>query len=140
MSDIQTLEFDARETGIKFRVRLLKEDNPEVVDQILKSLPIESMLGHVVISGEAIWLPTRIVHLGATNMVTRHPGAVYLYAPGQSICMTYGAITESALVNKFGEVFEEDMDALRSLGQVVWNKTIAEPRKQIVGITIRAAS
>ena len=53
------------------------------------------MLGHVVISGETNWFPTRIVHLGRSNMVDRTLGAVYLYAPGQTICMTYGSITES---------------------------------------------
>src|SRR5580704_3007209 len=51
--------------------------------QVLAQLPLQSVLGHVVVSGEAIWMPTRIVHLGRSNMVQRHPGAVYFYAPGQ---------------------------------------------------------
>lgn len=138
--EAQTLEFDAREMEIKFRVRLLREDNPAVVAQVLRTLPLDSVLGHVVVSGEAIWLPTRIVHLGGTNMVKRSRGAVYLYAPGQSICLTYGSITESALVNKFGQVFAEDLDALRALGQLVWDKTVSQPRKQLVRIRIRASA
>lgn len=140
MPEVQNLEFEARELDIKFRVRLLTEDNPAVVAQVLSSLPLDSVLGHVVVSGEAIWLPTRIVHLGGTNMVKRNRGAVYLYAPGQSICLTYGAITESAQVNKFGQVCDEDLDVLRALGQEVWDKTVSQPRKQLVRIGIRASA
>ena len=131
------LEFCAPDADLRFRVRLLPEENPDVVAQVMKQLPLDSVMGHVVISGEAIWLPTRIVHLGKTNMVTRHPGAVYLYAPGQSICLTYGEITESALVNKFGEVLEEDLHILKELGAHVWDKTIVQARKSIVRITIK---
>jgi hypothetical protein len=131
------LEFHAPGPDIKFRVQLLAQDNPDVVEQVLKQLPLDSVLGHVVVSGEAIWLPTKIVHLGKTNMVQRSPGAVYLYAPGQTICLTYGAITESALVNKFGQVLESDLPQLAKLGEHVWEQTVAEPRKNVVNITVR---
>lgn len=131
------LEFCAPDADMRFRVRLLTEQNPDVVAQVMKQLPLESMLGHVVISGEAIWLPTRIVHLGKSNMVKRSPGAVYLYAPGQTICLTYGRITESALVNKFGEVLEEDLAILTRLGAHVWDQTVVQPRKNVVRITIK---
>lgn len=140
MSSADFLEVHAPSADLKFRIQLLTQDNPDVVAQVLKQLPLQSVLGHVVISGEAIWLPTRIVHLGRTNMVKRSPGAVYLYAPGQTICMTYGNITESALVNKFGEVLESDLPILRRLGEHVWEHTIAQPRRSIVNITIRRAA
>jgi hypothetical protein len=140
MPSVQTLAFHARDANISFRVQLLEADNPDVVNQVLRSLPFESVLGHVVVSGEAIWSPTRIVHLGRGNMVKRTPGTVYLFAPGQSICLTYGSITESAPVNKFGQVVDEDMDALRKLGRIVWNNTVAAPRREIVRISIRSAS
>ena len=137
MSSTDLLEVHSLNANIKFKIRLLKKDNPDVVDLVLKQLPLQSVLGHVVISGEAIWAPTRIVHLGKSNMVKRHPGAVYLYAPGQTICMTYGAITESALVNKFGEVLEEDLPLLKKLGEHVWENTVTQPRRNIVDISIR---
>jgi hypothetical protein len=137
MSSIDLLEFHALNTDMKFRVELLMRDNPDVVAQVLKQLPLQSVLGHVVVSGEAIWLPTRIVHLGRNNMVKRMQGTVYLYAPGQSICLTYGSITESAPVNKFGQVLENDLPILRRLGEHVWNQTVAQPHKNIVYITIR---
>jgi hypothetical protein len=135
---MRVLDFSAPELKARFRVRLLDDANPIVVAEVIKSLPLDSLLGHVVVSGQAIWLPTRIVHLEGANMVKRSPGAVYLYAPGQSICLTYGSITESALVNKFGEVFEEDLNVLRALGQAVWDKTVSQPRRELVKICIRA--
>src|SRR5260370_36976109 len=87
MSSPTFLEFHAAGLDLKFKVALLANDNPDVVGQVVKRLPLESVLGHVVISGESFWLPTRIVHLGRSNMVPRTLGAVYLYAPGQTICL-----------------------------------------------------
>ena len=140
MSSPGFVEFHAPAVDLKFRAELLANDNPEVVAEVLRQLPLESVLGHVVISGEAIWLPTRIVHLGRSNMVPRAPGAVYLYAPGQSICLTYGRITESARVNKFGQVLEADLPTLRRLGEHVWEQTVAGPRRTLVNVTVRRAS
>lgn len=140
MPSQERLEFYALGMGLSFCARLLREDNPDVVEQVLSQLPLKSVLGHVVISGETIWIPTRIVHLGRNNMVQRHPGAVYLYAPGQTICLTYGKITESATVNKFAEVFEEDLPILLKLGGLVYEQTVAQPRRNIVQINVRRAA
>ncbi|WP_102961441.1 DUF3830 family protein [Mangrovicella endophytica] len=140
MSSSETLEFHAPGAGLSFRAKLLTQDNPDVVAQVLAQLPLKSVLGHVVISGEAIWMPTRIVHLGRSNMVERHPGAVYLYAPGQTICLTYGLITESAKVNKFAEVLEEDLSVLQQLGALVYEQTVAQPRRSVVEIDVRRAA
>ncbi|MBC8751486.1 MULTISPECIES: hypothetical protein [Paraburkholderia] len=131
------LEFHAPSLGHSFRAKLLMDDNPDVIKEVLAQLPLRSVLGHVVISGETIWMPTRIVHLTRNNMVPRHPGAVYLYAPGQSICLTYGHITESAHVNKFAEVFEEDIPSLHRFGRIVYEQTIAQPRRNTVEIVVR---
>jgi hypothetical protein len=140
MSSPELLEFSASSLDLRFRAELLPSENPDVTSQVLKQLPIESVLGHVVISGEAIWLPTRIVHLGRSHMVPRTPGAVYLYAPGQTICLTYGSITESAKVNKFGQVLEADLPILRRLGERVWDETVAHPRRNTVQISVRRTS
>ncbi|TKI07007.1 DUF3830 family protein [Martelella alba] len=140
MSSTDTLEFHVPELALTFRARLLHDENPDVVQQVLAQLPLRSVLGHVVVSGEAVWMPTRIVHLGRSNMVQRTPGAVYLYAPGQTICLTYGRITESAKVNKFGEVLAEDLQTLSRLGAHVWERTVAQPRRTTVEIIVRKAA
>ncbi|MFI5013609.1 MAG: hypothetical protein ACHQAY_14810 [Hyphomicrobiales bacterium] len=140
MSSADLLEFSALGLDLRFTAELLSSENPDVIAQVMKQLPMESVLGHVVISGEAIWLPTRIVHLGRSHMVPRTPGAVYLYAPGQTICLTYGSITESAKVNKFGQVLDADLPTLRRLGERVWEETVAQARKNIVRISVRRAS
>lgn len=139
MSSPEVLEFETPSMGLSFRAKLLTAENPDVVRQVLAQLPLQSVLGHVVVSGEAIWLPTRIVHLGRSNMVGRSPGAVYLYAPGQTICLTYGRVTESAMVNKFGEVFDSDLPTLRRVGEIVYEQTVAQPRRSIVEINVRRA-
>ncbi|MBI1778103.1 MAG: hypothetical protein HYR63_22420 [Proteobacteria bacterium] len=140
MSAPAFLEFHASDVDLKFKVALLANDNPDVVDEVVKRLPLESVLGHVVISGESFWLPTRIVHLGRNNMVRRTLGAVYLYAPGQTICLCYGSITESASINKFGQVVESDLPILRRLGQSVYEQTVANPKKNLVRVTVRGAA
>jgi len=137
MSDKATLLFSVPALDSSFRVRLLTQDNPDVVEKVLEQLPLKSVLGHVVISGQTIWLPTRIVHLGRNNMVARHLGAVYLYAPGQTICLCYGKITESANINKFAEVYEEDLPILQQLGEQVYQQTVAQPRRNIIEIDVR---
>ena len=134
------LEFDSPDAGLKFRARLLLDENPDVIAQVLAQLPLRSVLGHVVVSGEGIWLPTRIVHLGRNNMIQRTPGSVYLYAPGQSICLTYGEITESATVNKFGQVLDDDLPTLRRLGEHVYQQTVAQPRRSVVKINLRSVA
>ncbi len=133
----ETLEFHAPTLGLLFRARLLMNDNPDVVSQVLAHLPLKSVVGHVVISGDTIWVPTRIVHLGRANMVARHLGAVYLYAPGQTICLTYGKITESAYVNKFAEILEDDIPMLEKFGHLVYEQTVAQPRRNLIEIFVR---
>ena len=134
------LEFDSPDAGLKFRARLLLDENPDVIAQVLAQLPLRSVLGHVVVSGEGIWLPTRIVHLGRNNMIQRTPGSVYLYAPGQSMCLTYGEITESATVNKFGQVLDDDLPTLRRLGEHVYQQTVAQAFRSIVKINLRSVA
>ena len=134
------LEFNSPDAGLTFRARLLLDENPDVIAQVLAQLPLSSVLGHVVVSGETIWVPTRIVHLGHNNMVQRTLGSVYLYAPGQTICLTYGSITESATVNTFGRVLDDDLPTLRRLGEHVYQQTVAQPRRSIVKINLRSVA
>jgi hypothetical protein len=140
MSSPELLEFSAPSLDLSFKVELLSSENPDVVAQVLRHLPIESVLGHVVISGETVWLPTRIVHLGRSHMVPRTIGAVYFYAPGQTICLTYGQITESARINKFGQVLDADLPKLRRLGERVWDETVSHPRRNLVRTSVRRAA
>ncbi|GIJ90378.1 hypothetical protein Asppvi_009332 [Aspergillus pseudoviridinutans] len=128
--------FYAPDVKLSFRAKLLIKENPDVAEQVLAQLPMQGTLGHVVISGQAIWFPTRIVHLGRNNMVQRHPGAVYLNAVGQSLCLTYGTVTESALVNKVADVLEEDLPTLERLGYLVYEQTVTQPCRSVMTISV----
>jgi len=106
------------------RAALMLDENPHIAEKVLAQLPMDSMMGHVVISGETMWFPTKILHLGPNQMVKRAIGDLYFFGSGQSVCMTYGTITESAKVNKFGEVLAEDIPILQSVGREVLQRTI----------------
>lgn len=43
-------------------------------------------------------------------------------------------------MNKFAEVFEEDLPILKQLGGLVYEQTVAQPRRNIVEINIRRAA
>jgi hypothetical protein len=132
---MRVLDFHVPRYGLRAKLDFLEEDNPELCAAVLRHLPLESLLGHVVISGEGFWLPTRIVHLAPSRMVKRAVGAVYFNAPGQTICFTYGAITESAPVNRFGQVHAADLPALAEIGRRVWQETVADPvRKPVTAV------
>lgn len=131
------LEFEWPDLGIVVRADMLDEENPEISQKVWNELPMESNMGHVVISGETMWFPTRIVHLGKKRMVTREIGDVYFFASGQSICMTYGTITESAKVNKFAQVREEGIELIKKVGKHVLQSTVNEAQRKSVRVIIR---
>lgn len=104
---------------------VMREDlNPDLAAIVWEELPMTSQMGHVVISGESMWCPVKIVHLAKDNKVVRQPGDVYLFASGQSIVITYGSITETAKVSKFAEVLQEDMPTLITMGKIVLEQTV----------------
>jgi|CXWJ01.1.fsa_nt_gi hypothetical protein len=105
---------------------LLDQENPASAEALWSALPLESSLGHTVVSGGGIWIPTRIVHLGPTVPRRRTIGSVYLYGPMQIVALTYGQISESAFVNEVGRVREEDLPTLTQIGQRVWQRTIVQ--------------
>ncbi|GAU86112.1 hypothetical protein BIWAKO_06060 [Bosea sp. BIWAKO-01] len=70
-------------------------------------------------------------------MVPRVFGSVFFYQPSQKINLCYGEITESATVNQFAEVIQEDLDALRDLGSKVWADTVANPVRHVVQVNIQ---
>lgn len=131
-----TIEFDCPTLALSFRAKA-DDDNPELVEKVFATLPFESVVGHVVVSGGGIWVPTRIVHVGHSRMVERHLGTVYFYAPGQTICITYGSITESAFVNRFAVVPPEDLMTLVKVGEQVYLRTVTNAQREAVPVLIK---
>ena len=123
-------------TQLSFRASLLPADNPAVVDLVLNQLPLSTVLGHVVVSGETFWFPTRVVSLEPGNMVKRQPGDVYYHSAGQTVVFSYGGITESAKVNKFGRVLQEDFASLRAVGKLVYQQTVANEKPTVVRVHV----
>ena len=131
---LPTLLFSVSSTQLSFRASLTVANL--FVDDLVRQLPLKSVLGHVVISGQTFWMPTRILSLGPRTMVEREPGAVYFNPRGQTICVCYGAITKSAKINQFGHVLQEDFSKLQAIGELVYQQTVANENKANVGVEV----
>lgn len=129
------LLLEAPDLGLSVTMVTRPDINPEICEAIMSTLPLKSLFGHVVVAGDGFWLPTRLVYLGASNMIKRSIGSVYYNAAGQSLCLTYGTITESAVVNEFARIEEDSLEDLTKLGRAVWRHTVESPvRKSVLGI------
>ncbi|RSL50743.1 hypothetical protein CEP53_008678 [Fusarium sp. AF-6] len=136
MDEEKILEVRGPGPKLSFRMRLLHEENPDIVDGMLGILPWESFLLHVVVAGETIYMPAPSISLKAKNMVPRSPGVVYFNTTSQSICLCYGVVTERTLVNQFAQVLEEDLPRLVQLGKVVFEQNISCKVPKIVPVTV----
>jgi hypothetical protein len=136
----QRLRLTVEGIGLSVGLDLLSDQNPHTCEAVLGALPLNSIVGHVVVSGGGLWIPTRLTYLGPRASVRRRPGSVYFYPPMQSVCITYGAISESAHVNEFARVRDEDLATLEVIGRHVWDTTIVDPRRRTVRIGITATA
>ncbi|KAI1776951.1 hypothetical protein F4818DRAFT_457550 [Hypoxylon cercidicola] len=139
MASPRVLKITGPSPALSFRMELLSEVNPEVVNNLLSIIPVESFLLHVVIAGETFYMPVPSFSLSSKNMVQRRKGVVYYNTGSQSICFCYGAVTESTMVNQFAVVLEDDLPRMEELGKVVYEQTINCRIPKIVTLTIRAA-
>lgn len=137
MTVIDTLEFIGPSPDLSFRARLLQSQNADVVDKLLSVTPLRSFLLHVVVAGETIYLPAPTFSLSAKHMVERRKGTIYYNTTSQSICICYGSVTESTLVNQIAQVAEEDLPKLVGLGKLVYEQTINRETPRIVQISIQ---
>lgn len=113
------------------------ERNAKLIDVIRAALPTRCVYSHVVVSGQTIGAVTRIRYDGPGVMVPRVFGSCFWYQPSQKINLCYGEITESATVNQFAEVIQEDLETLQSLGGKVWSDTVANPVRHVVEVEIQ---
>lgn len=136
MSATNGISFYMPRYDFAVRARWL-ERNPRLVEVIKSRLPLSALFSHVVVSGQTVGAVTRIRYDGPGVMVPRVFGSVFFYQPSQKINLCYGEITESATVNQFAEVIEDDLDALRDLGSRVWSDTVVNPVRHVVQVDIR---
>lgn len=127
------------DAGLGIRLVLLDGENFESCEAVWNALPLESTLGHVVVSGGGIWIPTKIVHIGATRSVQRTVGSAYFNGPMQTLSVTYGDVSESAFVNEFARVMEQDLDVLKKIGELVWDQTVEAARKTLTRVLVERA-
>ncbi len=136
MPDNNGIRFYMPRYEFAVRARWL-ETNPRIIEVLKAALPTSALYSHVVVSGQTVGAVTRIRYDGAGVMVPRVFGSVFFYQPSQKLNLCYGEITESAKVNQFAEVIEEDLEKLRDLGSRVWSDTVASPVRQTVQVDIQ---
>lgn len=128
------LRVPAADLGV--RIALDDDANPETAEAFWRVLPFESVIGHQVIAGGGLWVITRLVYTGARRSVRRTPGSVYFYPLIQSLNLTYDDVRETAHVNEFGRVPEEDLPVLARIGEYVWNSTVAAADRRPVRVLV----
>lgn len=134
------LHFSVHNTNLSFHARLLLAKNPDLCAQIIEALSLKTFLGHVVVAGETLWMPTKIVHYGTANMVERVKGSVYFYGPGTQINVCWGEVTETNPVNQFAQVYDEDLFALREVGKLAEEQTFTKDTPFVVSMTVSLIS
>lgn len=73
---------------------------------------LENFLTDTVVAGGTLQMGTKAILLEDGSMVERVLGVVYFYSPGCQIKVCYREVTETAKVNKFAQVYPEDLDNL----------------------------
>ena len=111
---IKWIDFDQA-----IRIQLLTDRAPALCAAIAKALPLRSISWHSVISGENVGFPLPVVWTAVDNPSPRRRGDVFFYANGQLGIIPYGVTTEPGLVNVFGRVFPDDLEAVSQIGRAV---------------------
>ncbi|MGI4814495.1 MAG: hypothetical protein ACRYG5_14775 [Janthinobacterium lividum] len=129
------LNFSVNDGQFRFKAKLLGT-NRDLVAALERTFPLTTLTTHVVISGETIGMPTKILYLDQLDPVQRVIGSVYFYAPTCGINICYGEITESARVNQFAQIRGEDMPTVKEVGKLVWRNTVLNPVREPVVVEI----
>ncbi|MFT4212879.1 MAG: hypothetical protein QM626_13530 [Microbacterium sp.] len=113
--------------------------NAETADAVWNALPFETVIGHQVIAGGGLWVITRLTYLGSRAAVRRTPGSVYFYPLIHSLNLTYDDVRETAFVNEFARVPDDELPILARIGRHVWTRTVLTQATQPVRVVVRRA-
>lgn len=124
-----TILVNWKELGKSARISVYLDRAPLLGNAVLSALPLRCISWHSVISGENIGFPLPIVWTKTENPQPRTRGEVYLYNNGQLGIIPYGKTTEPGLVNVWGSVHPDDIDAVESAGRIVGESFRTGPGK-----------
>ncbi len=105
---------------------LLEETNPELCQVFWNHLPFECVQEHGVISGEIVycWVPiVTTAPVRAQEKLDETPVGRLLYSQmtGNKLIAKYGPVTEPLKLIPIGQVAEEDIEKLKTVGRAVWD-------------------
>ncbi|KAG8213182.1 hypothetical protein J3R82DRAFT_11607 [Butyriboletus roseoflavus] len=124
------LKFSVSGTELSFRVKLLREENPSVVDDVCSGLPLNTILHHDAISGNAFSMPITILSLQSGVSVPHYLGTVYLHAPQQAICISYQSDADQVEVNQIGQVLE-------AIGRLIYQESVEVLPAKLIKVEVR---
>ncbi len=121
------LRWPTLETSI--RVELLDNLNPELVEAVWQAVPLYSIQSHAVVAGQQMYFPTRLI-LSKPEAAFTEPmnqqrlGRVNFEPFFQYISLNYGPMSEPVPAWPLGQVYEEDIPQLETLGKKIWENLL----------------
>ncbi|NLJ79251.1 MAG: hypothetical protein GX329_07805 [Tissierellia bacterium] len=110
------------------RVELLTDFNPTVCDIFLSQLPFTSIQSHAVVCGKQMYFPyiltNRPEDMQFENMAGQPIGRVNIELDFQYLSLNYGPNYEAVPTLAIGQVLDEDIDILKSVGYSIWNNLL----------------
>lgn len=126
------------ELGVSVLADLADAENPELCDELWRQLPFSVTQEHPVVSGSSITCWTTYLSKAPVNVresiVDAPIGRLrFSQATGSKISIQYGPGLEPAMQAVLGQVVDEDVSLLPSVGQAVWSNLVWDKRT----ITVR---
>jgi len=114
--------------GAQVNVQLADNVNPELVQEVWRSLPFTCVQDHGVVTGKIMycWIP--LVSIAPVKRLDKHTDAPigrvsYSQGTGNKIIIKYGECTEDIGAPVLGLVPEDDILTLEHVGRLAWEST-----------------
>jgi hypothetical protein len=115
---------------IAIHVAVLDDLNPDLSHKLWAACPFASIQSHAVGAGQQIYFPTRLVLPRPDSAFTEPmneqlPGRVNFEPFFQYLSINYGPVSEAVPAWPIGQVIEQDVPLLATLGARIWANLIS---------------
>ena len=134
------IEMDFVTQNITIRANLLWDENSNLCQQFLDTLPYTSIQMHTMVSGKNLYhlLPQLSVNFSNTDKVVSRvntpPGSLFIYYP-RLIMIKYGQDYEDRHFPRIAEVIPEHMQYLNEIGKLCWNNILTKQSPNVIKIS-----
>jgi len=118
------IEITYPDISVTLTARLLDEMNIKLCDLLWENLPIVSIQSHLMSSGQAMYMPHKIVALVKTNTQLLSEllvGTITMSTIDyKNLTIYYGEVTEPLPASPVARIRDEDIESLKRVGKAVW--------------------